>query len=69
MLCANAAYPNAPSSLATRGAASVDRGLYVVIYPTIADGLVQRLHVTLDPAKLEALPASRPPSPGPLPVE
>jgi RNA polymerase sigma-70 factor (ECF subfamily) len=39
--------------------AFVDRRLYAVIYLTIADGLVQQLHVTVDPAKLEALHCPR----------
>jgi RNA polymerase sigma-70 factor (ECF subfamily) len=35
--------------------AFVDRRLYAVIYLTVADGVVQRLHVIADPAKLESL--------------
>jgi RNA polymerase sigma-70 factor (ECF subfamily) len=38
--------------------AFIDRRLYAVIYLTVADGLVQRLHVVADPTKLEAMSAS-----------
>ena len=34
--------------------AFVDRRPYAVIYLTVADGLIQRLHVVVDPAQLEA---------------
>lgn len=39
----------------TQVLAFVDRRLYAVIYLTVADGLVQRLHVIADPAKLESM--------------
>jgi RNA polymerase sigma-70 factor (ECF subfamily) len=42
----------------TRVLAFVDRRLYAVIYLTVADGLIQRLHVIADPAKLESVSAS-----------
>jgi hypothetical protein len=43
--------------------AFVDRRLYALIYLTVADGIIQRLHVIADPDKLEA--TSRDPSPMP----
>jgi RNA polymerase sigma-70 factor (ECF subfamily) len=42
----------------TQVLAFVDRRLYAVIYLTVSDGLVQRLHVIADPAKLETMSAS-----------
>lgn len=42
----------------TQVLAFVDRRLYAVIYLTVADGLVQRLHVIADPAKLEPMSGS-----------
>jgi RNA polymerase sigma-70 factor, ECF subfamily len=38
--------------------AFIDRRLYAVIYLTVADAVIQRLHVVADPAKLEAMSAS-----------
>jgi RNA polymerase sigma-70 factor (ECF subfamily) len=42
----------------TQVLAFVDQRLYAVIYLTVADGLVQRLHVIADPAKLDAMSAA-----------
>jgi RNA polymerase sigma-70 factor (ECF subfamily) len=39
--------------------AFVDRRLYAIIYLTVADGSVRRLHVIADPDKLESMSASR----------
>jgi RNA polymerase sigma-70 factor, ECF subfamily len=39
----------------TQVLAFVDRRLYAVIYLTVADGVIQRLHVIADPAKLESM--------------
>lgn len=41
----------------TQVLAFVDRRIYAVISLTVADGLVQRLHVIADPAKLESMSA------------
>jgi RNA polymerase sigma-70 factor, ECF subfamily len=38
--------------------AFVDRRLYAIIFLTVADGLIQRVHVIADPAKLESTSAS-----------
>ena len=42
----------------TQVLAFIDRRLYAVIYLTVADGVIERLHVIADPAKLEAMSAS-----------
>jgi RNA polymerase sigma-70 factor (ECF subfamily) len=46
---------SAPVGDQTQVLAYVARRLYAVIYLTVADGVIQRLHVIADPAKLESM--------------